>query len=70
MLPDQPHDNNGCCFIMYQLAQSRPPRSYTGILNSNLPNRKSTVIHHPKLKILLHASVLNHKHKNGLDEHC
>ena len=41
MLPDWPHDNNGCCFIMSQLAQWRQPRRYTEILNSNLPNGKS-----------------------------
>ena len=44
MLPDWPHDNNGCCFIMSQLAQWRPPRRYTEILNSNLPNGKSMVL--------------------------
>mgnify|MGYP001796885522 CR=1 FL=1 len=43
MLPDWPHDNNGCCFIMSQLAQWRPPRKYTEILNSNLPSGKSMV---------------------------
>ena len=43
MLPDWPHDNNSCCFIMSQLAQWRPPRRYTEILNSDLPSGKSTV---------------------------
>mgnify|MGYP001794821091 CR=1 FL=1 len=41
MLPDCPPDNEWCCFIIYQLAQWRPPRSYAEILNSNLPSGKS-----------------------------
>ena len=40
MLPDWTHDNNGCCFIMYQLTQWRPPWSHTEILNSNLQSGK------------------------------
>ena len=43
MLPDWPHVNNECCFNMDQLAQWRPPRSYSEILNSNLLSGKSMV---------------------------
>ena len=43
MLLDWPHDNNGCCFIMSQLARWRPPRRYSEILNSNLLSGKSMV---------------------------
>ena len=41
MLPDWPDDNNGYYFIVHQLAQWRPSRSNTEILNSNLPSGKS-----------------------------
>ena len=40
---DWPHNNNGSCEILHQLAQWRPPRCYTGIVNSNLPSGKSLV---------------------------
>ena len=45
MLPDWPHDNNECCFIMYRLARWGPPRIYrpTEILNPNLPSGISMV---------------------------
>ena len=44
MLPDWPHDNNGCCYILHQPAQWNPPRCHTGIVNSNLPSGKSMVL--------------------------
>ena len=49
MLPDWPHDNNACCFIMYLLAQRRSPRSDTGVLSPNLLSGKSMVQINPYL---------------------
>mgnify|MGYP001801611823 CR=1 FL=1 len=43
MLSNWPLNNNGYCLIVHQLAQWRPPRCYTGIVNSNLPSGKSLV---------------------------
>ena len=40
----------GCFFIEHQLVQRSPPRCYTGILNSNLPNGKSLFMTFEKLK--------------------
>ena len=44
MLPDWPHNNKGYCLIDHQLAQWRPPRCFTGLVNSNLPSGKSLVL--------------------------
>ena len=62
MLPDWPHHNNGYCLIVHQLAQWRPTRCYTGIVNSNLPSGKSSVTQYAHQFVTLLCFNLNLNH--------